>query len=812
MHALATDIRASFRGIYRRPALPMIVVATLALGIGMNTMMFTVVNGVLLKPLPLPDADRLMMVWETTPTGSRTVASAANFADWSASAEGFSSLAAMAGWDVLLEGADQSRRLIGGRVTEDFLPVLGIQPLVGRGFGPNDFRPEGAPVVLLSHSLWRSAFAENPQLVGQELKLSAGIYTVIGVMPPQAERAGYNRQIWSPLRLNMGPWLEHRGRHNILVSGRLSPGVERTEAQAQLSEVAKRLASLYTETNEGYGVDVQPLHEVLVGSSEQSLKMLWGAVGFVLLIACANVAHLMMVRMNTRRGEMAISAALGAGRLRLLRRLLMETGMMALLGGTLGIGLAAASLTSIASMLPRSLPGAGELGIDASVLLFTLVLMGTTTLLTGVLPALQVSGTASRLAVDGGELAFNVTGSRRRGSDMLIVAEFALAVVLLIGAGLFLRSLSNLNAVQLGIEPRGVYAATLHMPADPYRESAQLRDAASALVAALRERPGVEEASMTSQLPFTGSGLGFSFGIEGGVEAGPSGPNANLRVVSPSFFRTLNMPLKGGRGFDSGDRPNTTPVVVVSEALARQYFPGGDAVGNRISFESDPSGPVWAEIVGVVSDVRDLGPGAPPLQLVYQSALQSEQPWQWTNRSTYLVARMSSAESVEGAEETIRAVVRLVAPSVPVEMIQSLLDGAAATTAPSRFQARILALFGGVAIFLAGIGVYGVLSYNVSQRTRELGLRKALGARSGVVVREVMLSGLKLLAFGTLIGLPLAFGVSSWIRGLLHEVELVDPTVYFAVPALLVLAGLLASFRPAFRAAEVDPMEALRGP
>ena len=806
--SLVHDIRYGLRGLRHNPGYAAAAVVTLALGIGVNTAMFTLVNGVVLKGLPVPEPDRLAMVWEVSPSGSRTVAAAANYADWRDSTEAFSELAIVSFWELTLLDPEIPVSLNGGEVSANFLDVMGLEPALGRDVTSADEQDGAERTAWLSHGLWQNMYAADTNVIGRAITLEEGVYTVVGVMPPELDRVGFARRIWRAIRLEADGWLEYRGRHNVLAIGRLATGIELATAQAELAGIAERLEIEYPTSNEGYGVAVQGLKEFVVGSAAQPLLMLFGAVGLVLLIACANVANLTLARSASRRGELAMHAAMGASYGRIVRKLLTESGLVALLGTAVGVGCAYAGLDLLRGFLPTSLPRTGEITIDGSVLAFACATGIGSVLLAGLAPTLQASASV-RIAELAGTRTVATFG-RSGFSAVLVATEFALAVVLMLGASLFLRSLASLSAVDLGVRTSGTATVTVALPDNRFPDATSTSTTLHEILDRIAALPGVEVAAGTSHLPLSGSTMRSGFAIEGGPEAGAGGPAAHYRVVTPSYFDVLEIPLVRGRGFDRSEGRRGVPVLVVNEAAARRYWPDREAVGARISFEKDDEEqPIWSEIVGVVADVHHFGPASEPEPEMYQSSLQANEGWGWFGRSMTFIAR--SSESFDSLAPALQNIVHDVDPQLPTVSVNTLDSYFARTVSAPRFNSRLLLMFSLLTLGLSAVGVFAVISFAVRSRTREIGVRKALGESEGRIVRSVVASGLRLALIGGSAGLLAGVLLGRFVESMLFAVSPLDPASYAATAATLGAVAVLASYVPARRAARVDPADALRG-
>ena len=813
MQSLIQDLRYSFRMLLKNPGFTIVAVLTLALGVGANTALFSVVNGVLLNPLPYPQPDQLITLHQSKPNFETGAIPYPNFRDWQKENQTFSAMAISRGSGFSLIGMGEAERVDGRWVSADFFTVLGVQPALGRTFAPGEDERGIGPVVLISANLWQRKFSAAPDALGKSLTLDDKSYTIVGVLP-----ASFNLYRGIDVYVPIGQWnnraLQNRsaplGLHGI---GRLKPGVTLAQAQADLDSVMRRLAITYPDANRGHGAALIPLKELLVGNVRLILWTLLGAVGFVLLIACVNVSNLLLARSTGRTREFAIRTALGAGRWRLLRQRLTESLLLALAGGGLGLLLAGWGTRAALSVLPTALPRAGEIGLDARVLLFSFAISLLTGMLSGLAPALKTS--QCRLAEtikDGGRGA---SGGHHRAQGILVAVEMALTLVLLIGAGLMIRSLSALWNVDPGFRPDNVLTFGLSFPpsmrtASPEAVRASLRE----LSYKLNSMPGVRAASFSDGAsPLQGEDDLF-FWLDGQPKpSSTSEMNMSLVYrVEPGYLTAMGIPLKEGRFFTNQDDERSQPVVVIDEVFARKYFGNSDPIGKGINLgnDRDPS-----QIVGVVGHVKQWG-----LDSDDKESLQAQlyEPFRQLSGSRSGVGVVVCAEGVAGKAGTvfsslfdsIRRVVQSQNSQNVIFGPQTMNEVIADSLAARRFSMILLDAFAVVALLLAGIGIYGVLAYAVSQRTREIGIRMALGATRGHMLRLALRHGMVLAGIGVVLGIGGALGLTRFLTKLLYEVKPTDPLTFVGVSLLLLLVALLASWVPARRAAKVDPMEALR--
>jgi putative ABC transport system permease protein len=807
MSTLAQDIRYAVRALRRTPGFTFIALATLAVGIGANTAIFSVVDAVLLKPLPFAEPGRLVRVYQTLPSQGVDSGGASypNYADWAERVRSFEDLGGFRMHDFTLTERGEPALVVAATVTSNVFRLLRARPLLGRTLLVSDDAPGAAPVAVLTEKLWRQRFGGDPAAIGQTVALDKRPFTVVGVMPasfttpPEVPVA----DLWTPLSQDpvFADLRERRGGHYLTIVGRLAPGRSIPQAQAELAGVAATLARQYPKENEGWSVRLVPLVESLVSGFRTALLVLLGAVALVFLIGCANIANLLLARSSARSREVAIRTALGAGRARLARQFLTECLVLSLAGGALGVVLAYAGMGALRRMLPSDLPRAEEIALDGRVLLFSLAASILGALVFGLAPALQTASGGLSAALREGTAGSGESGRRRRLRGALVVAETALSFVLLVGAGLLGRSFLRLRDTPLGFDPSGVLTAGMSLPRSQYDKPAQWIGFYSSLVERMRGEPGVQSVAAALPLPLMGGGLNFAFHVEGKpVPPGETEPTANYTSLTTEYFKVLRVPLLRGRLFTDADGADRPKVCVVSAELARRFFPGEDPIGRRLVFGFTE--PVSREIVGVVGDVKRDGLGVVSRPEMYVPFVQ--EPW-W---AAYLIVRTSGDPAA--LAPAVRAHVRALDATLPIEdtapMTRTVYDSAA----QPRFRTTLLAVFGGAALLLAALGIYGVVSYGVGRRTRELGIRVALGAQRGDVLRMILGEGLILSALGLAAGLAGALVLTRYLSSLLFEVGRLDPPTYAVVGATLLAVSLLAGFLPARRATRVDPVTALR--
>jgi putative ABC transport system permease protein len=800
MRSLLQDLRYGLRRLSRSPGFTLVAVGALALGIGANTAIFSVVNAVLLRPLPYPEPEQLVQVYESRPRQNmtRVDVSPNEFLAWADEGGSFRQLAAVDFASFNLTGRGEPERVSGALVTASYFPLFGVRPAHGRAFLPEEDQPGRDNVVVLGHELWQQSFGADPAVVGRAVNLDGTACTVVGVMP-QGFRLPQNAKLARPVAFTAQD-RTRAGSHFLTVYGRLKPGVTGELAAAELAAVAGRLEQTFAQTNVGHQVMLAPLHEELVGDVRPALLLLLGAVGLVLLIACANLANLLLARAAARRKEVAVRAALGASRWRIVRQLLAESVLLSGAGGAAGLLLAVWGVDLLVGLDPAGVQRVGAVSLDAGVFAFTAALSLLTGLLFGLAPALQASKTDFVETLKEGGRSSGGGPARSRLRSALVVAEVALTVVLLVSAGLLTKSFRRLLDVDPGLDPRGVLTLDLSLPDTKYAESHQVAAFYRQLLESVAALPGVEAAGAVSVLPLAGSDNSNFVQIEGRPPL-PAGQalRAGRRNVSADYFKALRIPLKGGRGFADADSAEAPRVAVINEAMARAFFAGEDPLGKRLrTGDNNP----WVTVVGVVGDVRHRGLDVDVRPEMFFHAAQTP------SREMTLVVRAAGdpLALVGAARERVLAVDR----DQPVGNVKTMETWLAESLASRRFAVLLLGLFALVAAALAAVGLYGVVSYTVAQRTHELGLRLALGARPRDVLRLVIRQGMSMTLVGAVVGLVAALAFARLMSGLLFGVAAHDPATFVGVPVLLLAVALLACYVPARRATKVDPMVALR--
>ncbi|HEU0175927.1 MAG TPA: ABC transporter permease [Blastocatellia bacterium] len=807
MQTLWQDLQYGARMLLKKPGFTLIAVITLTLGIGANTAIFSVVNAVVLRPLPYRDPDRLVYVYRMQPPVERSPVSIPAFLDFAAQQQVFESFAAHFGETFNLTDIDEAERVIGRRVTANFFALFGVSPARGRFFLPADDNADSARVAVISEGLWRRRFGGDDRVVGQTIKLNGEAHTVVGVAPPHFQ---FPRrvEIWTPARL-VGRGGD-RTSNFLMMIGRLKDGVPKDQAQAQMNQIAAALARQYSSHNK-LSILISPMLEEQVRDIRTALWVLLGAVGFVLLIACANVANLLLARASARRKELAVRTALGASRFRIVRQLLTESVLLALLGGASGILLASWGVDLLVATAPANLPRVSEARIDMWALGFTLLISLMTGFVFGLAPAWQSSKAGLNEVLKEGARGAGVSLSQAWLRRALVIAEIALSLVLLVGASLLIGSLKRLAQVNPGFETNNLLTADINYPRRPAsaypkgedgdRQRLQERgDFLRAIEQKVAALPGVQSVGVINDLPVTGdSASAGSFRIEGDPNVNwANDPQAEWKSVTPNYFNAIGIPLLKGRAFGERDTSQSPATILINETLARRFFPGDDPIGKRLIAFNSPR-----EVVGVVGDARQGALNLPPSPEIYFPNMQRA-----FGQQVSLVVRTSVDPA--SLSEAVRRAAQSVNPDAPVFRVRTMREVIAGSIAQERFNTTLMALFAVVAMLLAAIGLYGVMAFSVTQRTLEIGIRVALGAQSADVLRLVIRQGLRLVTLGVALGLMAALALTRLMKNLLFEVSATDPMTFAGVAALLALVALVACWIPARRATKVDPMIALR--
>jgi predicted permease len=789
----------------KSPGFTLVAVISLALGIGANTAIFSVVNSLLLRPLPYPDAERIVDVWHTPPQESfpgmtRFSVSPANYLDWKAEQQSFEQIAAIGFAGFSLSNGGEPLAVTGATVSADFFSVLRVSPNQGRAFVTDEEQVGRHQVVILGHRLWQRAFGGNPQIVGQTVKLDSQSYTVVGIMPAGFQFP-FDVDLWVPLAWNVED-KQTRAIHDYIVVARLKPDVTAAQAQTEMNLISTRLEQAYPEENKGWGALVVSLQEDLTGDLRPALLVLFCAVGFVLLIACANVANLMLARGANRQKEIAIRLALGAGRARIIRQLLTESLLVSVTGGLLGLALAGWGSRLLVQLSGDTLPNNGEIGIDAWTLGFTLLISFSAGVIAGIAPALQFSTDNTTETLKQGSGRSGASSVKQGTRKALVICEVGLSLVLLIGAGLMIRSFWLLQQVNPGFDTSNTLTMSIGIPMNKYSEGFQQAAFFDRVIEQVGSLPGIVSVGTTTTIPLAGQGSTQPFTIAGQPEAEVARqPMALTRYVSTDYFRAQGIALKQGRFFSAQDNDKSAAVIIISEAMARQFWPGDNPIGKMMtpSFHAK-QGP--REIIGVVGDVKGRGLDMDAASMMYM-------PYKQTPRGFMTLVARTTGNPQTFIQPVSQAIYE-VDKEQAIQNIRTMDQVLAASTSGRRFNMTLLLVFAGLALVLATVGVYGVMNYSVTLRQRELGIRLALGAQTSDVLRLVINQGLVLTLTGIGLGLIAAYALTRLMSGLLYGITATDLLTFLSVSGVLTAVGLLASYLPARRATKVDPMIALR--
>jgi putative ABC transport system permease protein len=806
METLLQDVRYGFRMLVKSPAFAAVTVITLALGIGANTAIFSMVNSVLLRPLPFDQPERVMLVAETW-QGQNGSVSAGNFVDWQQQNTAFEQLAAAQVSSFNFAAQDTPERVVGDRVTHNFFSVFGVAPMLGRTFARSEDQPGSERVAVLSERVWRQRFQSDPSILGRTVQMDGSGYTVIGIMPAKFDPIQNGEELWVPIAFTPERKAQH-DEHSFLVVGRLRPGVSIEQGQSEMDAIAHRQALKYPREDGDRGVHVSRLDDELLSSFGPGLYMLLGAVGFVLLIACANIGNLQLVRSRARSKETAIRSALGASPRRLLQQVTVESMVLALTGGCVGLATAYCGLGWLVRVAP-DIPRLDEARVDGRAVAFTFAATLLSALLFGSWAALRAAFSNAGSALGEGTRG-SAVASRDRVRSALVVSEVALALMLLAGAGLLIRSAWLVSKVNVGFDSNHLLIGRVSLPRVQYSAAEDAKSAFRRVLEESQRLPGVETAAVVSNAPLKGAG---SNGLipEGRPLETASAINSRFNLVSPDYFHAVRIPLKLGRTFADGDRAGAVKVMVINETLARVAFAGQDPIGKRIACcEGGPNGkPDWKEVIGVVGDVHAWGLDRDVQPEFYLPVAQAPPAsWDWIQRSMDIVVR--SAAEPGALTNSVRQAVLKVDSGVPLYGVETMDQRIAGSLQQSHFNTFLMSVFAGVALLLAAVGIYGVLSYLVAQRTHEIGIRMAIGAQRMDVLRLVIEHGMRLTLIGVSVGILGALLTSRLLSSLLFGIKATDFVTMFAVSCLLVVVALLASSLPAQRAAKVDPMVALR--
>jgi putative ABC transport system permease protein len=803
------DVRFAVRTFRKNPGFTAIAVLTLALGIGANTAIFSVVYAVLLQPLPYTDAARLITVNETTPRVGDVSVSYPNFLDWRDRSQTISQWAAASQVSFSLSGVSQPENISGDAVSPNFLSMLGIHPFLGRDFDATEEKPGTPPVLMLSYSLWQSHLGGDPKVVGKTITLDGRSFTIVAVLPPN-----FRSTDKTDVLLPIGVWAadnssskEREDRGDITVVGRLAPNANLEAARAEMSAIEARLAKEYPESNDQYGVSVKPLRDTFVGQMRPAILVLSGAVMFVLLIACANVANLFLVRGAARTREIALRIAFGASRGRIIRQMLTESFVLALFGGAIGLALAYGGIHGISKLIPQDMLMGATMGLNTVVLLFMAGIVVLAAFIFGLAPAAHLANPNVQTELKEGGRTASATAAQKRLRGILAVSEVALALVLLTGAGLMMKSLYRLMSVDAGFHPDHVLKLEMDLRTQQYEKDPAVRTFWQKVLDGVRALPGVESAGLGTAVPLTDNHSRTDISVEGMPEPSPgSYPHPDIHVVSPGYTTALGITLLRGRTFTDADVDGAPLVALVNSTLAKKFFPDTDPIGKRFMFGrkalKDKSKWKWITIAGVVGDTKLYGLANPARLEVYVSCIQ------YPDNGMNLVVR--SAVDPAAMTTAIRGIVASIDKDQPIFAISTMDDVVTASVSTRRITLVLLGMFSALALILASIGIYGVISYTVAQRTHEIGIRMALGARRADVLQMVLAQGARIALAGVAIGIAAAFGLTRIMASLLFSVSAFDPITFAGVAILLTVVTLAACYIPARRAMRVDPMVALR--
>jgi putative ABC transport system permease protein len=807
MQTLWQDLRYGARMLFKNPGFTLIAVLSLALGIGANTALFSVVNAVLLRPLPFHEPDRLAMIWEDASFISfpQDTPAPGNFADWKAQTQTFADLAARGNRSFNLTGDGEPEKIQAYEITANFFPLLGVKPALGRNFSAEEDQPGANKVAIISNSLWQNRYGGDASILNRSIVLNDEKYTVIGVMPANFQFGESYIKLWTPIAFTPQELANH-GDHYLNVVGRLKPGVTLEQANADIKAIMKRIAAQRPDVSGQLGANVISLHEQVAGKMRRSLWLLLGAVGMVLLIACANIAGLLLSRAAARQKEIAVRAALGAGRFRIVRQLLTESVVLAGVGGVLGVLLASWSFALLKRLVPSEMEASTALEMDARVLGFALLASLIAGVLFGLVPALQASrlDLTAALKQSAGRSGFG--RGHRRLRQAFVVGEIAMALVLLVGAGLLIQTLSKLHGQYADFRAESLLTIRTVLPENKYREQPKRVAFYDHVLERVQALPGVASAGYSTTVPLEWAGGANGITIEGRQATPNVSWNANHRQISAAYLQTMGVALRGGRYFTEQDTAETQPVAIINETMARQYWPNEIAIGKRFKNGPVDSRHPWLEIVGVVADVRQMSVDKPSKAEMYFPYRQIRSHAFYAPRDLVIRATVEPT----GLVAAVRNAVQAVDPNQPLSNIRTMDAVFGEHTQMRQMGMLLLTTFAALALLLAMLGIYGVLSYFVTQHTQEIGVRLALGADGSTIFRMVLKRGLTLAAIGVAIGLAASLALARLLQSLLFEVSPADPTTYAAVAALLVVISAFACALPARRATKVDPMIALR--
>jgi putative ABC transport system permease protein len=805
MGALAQDIRFGIRTLVKNPVFTTVAVLALAIGIGANSAIFSVIDAVLLRPLPYYESNRLVKIWEKRPQLARGNVSFADFKDWKDQSHVFEEVAAYQTGDYNLTGGDEPEQVQGVAASSNLFTLLHAQAEkgLGRTFLPEEENQGSNSVVILSHDLWANRFGSDRSLIGKAINIDNKNYLVVGIMPNHFYFPGKEFELWVPLAINPNSAMAGRGMHYLQALGRLKSGTSLEQARAEMDAIASHLEQQYPRDNTGHGINLFSLQGDSSAGFRSSLLMILLVVGFVLLIACANVANLLLARAAARQKEIALRSALGASRGRIVRQLVTESILLSFLGGGLGLVLAGLGLRVLLAVSPAGIPRIEESGLNGSVLAFTVLITLATGIIFGLAPAVQISKPDINELLKGGSARGSTSSSSSTLRKAFVVIEVALSLVLLIGAGLMIKSFSKLLAVSPGFNVENVLTASITLPNSKYRGS-QRAVFLQQVLERIQTEPQVTAAGAVTHLPLAGNGPTFDFNIQGRPQAVPGEEfKAQMRCASSNYFRALGIPVLAGRQFSAQDSSSAPNVVIINDVMAQRYWPNESPLEKQISLDKDDNGnPIWRRIVGVVRGVRHTSLEFEPEPQMYTPYSQFSMPF------IIIVLHTNTAPLNLAAD--LRRIVTAVDKDQPIAKIRTMEQVVSESTAPRRFNMLLLSLFAGVALLLASIGIYGVISYSVTQRTREIGIRSALGAQRFDILKLVIGQGMFLALIGVGVGLVASFALTRGLSSLLFGVSTTDPLVFIEVTALLLFIAVMACYLPARRATKVNSMVALR--
>jgi putative ABC transport system permease protein len=812
MSVFLQDLRFALRLLAKNPGFALIAAIIMALGIGANTAIFSIVNKVLLEPLPFRDVDRVVQIWHTPPQssfpGMTTFSiSPANFLDWQRQNHVFEAMALYSGANFDLTGTEKPEAISASPVTTGFFSVLGVEPIHGRIFRPEENNPGQNQEVVLSYKFWQTHYGADPSAVGRTINLDGEPYTIIGVMGPAMNKPGF-AQMWIPKAFTPAE-AAVRNNHNFLAVGRLKPGVTVEQAQAEMNTISQHLEQAYPEDDKGWGAVIHPLREETVGNVRPALLMMLGAVAFVLLIACANVANLLLARTFSRRKEIAIRTAMGARRARIVQQLLAESILISLLGGALGLVAAHFGIQLLLKLFANRLPQLGEITLNGPVLAFTFALSVVTGILAGLLPALSMTKGDTSDALKQGLGRTDATSGSSATRSALVVVEVALSLVLLIGAGLMIRSLSRLQTINPGFDQHNVLTMNVEINKKQFADATQQSQFVNQIIERVRSIPGVESSGAIDNLPLTG-GSNQPVAIQGHPALALSEqPEVSVRVTTPGYFRTMHIPLLQGRDLSPDDRAGSAAVVVISQSMAKQFWPNGDAIGHylKLSFFPDQD----RQVVGIVGDVKQQGlQGSAGMATLYWPVAQEVAPIDapWMSLPLSLVVRTTVPPRTIATAVT--DAIHQINKDLPVDNVLTLEEFVDATLTQQSFNMELLSIFGLLALILCTVGIYSVLAYSVKRGMKDIGLRIAFGASRRNVLQFVVTQAIKPTAIGVAIGLAAAYSLSHLVTSMVYGVTAHDALTFAAVTALLILVAITASLIPAMRATHIDPLSVIR--